>query len=161
MKFCYLFRVLTLKKKHDAHWLSFWNKGLKNGVTVHVVTGSHIESRWIPRSLEETVSWICLEFKPMKSRCLVIRKGSRKMSRLKYKVQSIVDNPIKCFEKGLNSTIRDNTAINLREGWRIDQTPSRKVDVDLSERLIWQLMFLWGLNYQCRSPRASFIKALT
>ena len=49
------------------------NRGFIDDLTIS--TESHIQARWILQSLEDTVSWARMKFKPNTSRCLIIRKG--------------------------------------------------------------------------------------
>ena len=49
------------------------NRGFMDDLTIS--TECHIQSRWILQSLEDTVSFARIKFKPSKYRCLIIRKG--------------------------------------------------------------------------------------
>ena len=50
------------------------------------ITTTHIQARLVLRAQEETVTWARMEFKPMKSRCMIIKKG-RLIERFTLKVQ--------------------------------------------------------------------------
>ena len=85
------------------------NRGFMDDMTV--TTESHIQARWILKSLEETTTWARMRFKPTKSRSLVVKKG-KVTSRFKLCIQneeipSLEDNPIKCLGKWFDSTLKD------------------------------------------------------
>lgn len=40
-----------------------------------ITTTTHLQARWILRSLEGAAIWVRMTFKPQKSRALIIRRG--------------------------------------------------------------------------------------
>ena len=85
------------------------NRGFMDDLTI--TTTSHVQARWVLTALEEVVTWARMEFKPKKSRSMVIKKG-KITDRFKLKVQgeeipSILSNPIKCLGKWYDETLGD------------------------------------------------------
>ena len=106
------------------------NRGFMDDLTV--TTTTHIQARWVLRALEDTVTWARMEFKPKKSRCMIIKKGCL-TDRFTLKVQgetipSIVQNPVKCLGKWFDDSLGDtrnkkNVEDQLRQWLRlIDRT---------------------------------------
>ena len=60
-------------------------RGFMDDLMVTRTTQMH--TRWVLTSLEDTVTWEHMEFKPQKSRCLVLKKGIISQ-KFKMKVQS-------------------------------------------------------------------------
>lgn len=130
------------------------NRGFMDDITI--TTQSHIQTRWILSSLEDTVSWARMKFKPKKSRCLIIRKGhvttQCTLTIQGEAIPSIKDNPIKCLGKWFDATLKDKEAIagmkeQLEQGLKKIQQSSLpgKFKVwmyqnGLLPRLIWPLM---------------------
>ena len=117
------------------------NRGFMDDLTVTTTT-THVQARWVLGALEDTVTWARMEFKPNKSRCLIIKKG-RLTERFTLKVQgetipSIVQNPVKCLGKWFDDSLGDhrnkkNVEDQLRQWLRL---------IDKSGRLPWQIQSL-------------------
>ena len=78
-----------------------------------VTTKSQFQARWILSSLEDTVTWARMEFKPKKSRCMVIRKG-RISNNFTLRVQAenippISNNLIECLGKWYDENLGDSS----------------------------------------------------
>ena len=104
------------------------NRSFMGDLTIS--TKSHIQARWILKVLDETVSWARMNFKPQKSRCMVIRKGqvTKKCPLLiqNEEIPSIVDKPIKCLGKWFDATLKDhNNVQRLKQQVEEDM---RKID---------------------------------
>ena len=106
------------------------NRGFMDDLTIS--TESHIQTRWILKALDETVSWARMKFKPKKSRCLVIRKG-KVTDKFPLCVQnetipSLTNNPIKCLGKWFDASLKDGNNVSrlrnqVQEGMKtIDKT---------------------------------------
>ena len=90
------------------------NRGFMDDLTV--TTTTHVQARWILTALEETATWARMQFKPRKSRYLVIKKGSS-TERFNLSIQGesippIQDNPIKCLGKWFDSSLNDKTNVS-------------------------------------------------
>ena len=77
---------------------------------------SHIQARWILQSLEDTVSWARMKFKPNKSRCLIIRKGEV-TDKFPLRIQeevipSLKKHSIKCLGKWVDAILKDHNNVN-------------------------------------------------
>lgn len=69
---------------------------------------SHVQARWVLKTLGAVATWARMVFEPKKSRCIVIRKV-KVTDALKFQVQgediqTIKENPIKC----LSMILRDS-----------------------------------------------------
>ena len=83
------------------------NRGFMDDMTI--TTETHIQARWILKAPDETVMWARMQFKPVKSRCLVIQKG-KVTDKFKLSIQgkaipSLTNNPIKCLGKWFDSSL--------------------------------------------------------
>ena len=81
-----------------------------------ITTTSHIQARWILKTLEEVVSWARMKFKPQKSRFMIVKAG-KLSTRNKLRIQgeeipSVVGNPIKCLGKWYDETLKDKNSID-------------------------------------------------
>lgn len=76
-----------------------------------VTTETYIQARWILKALDETVQWASMRFKPVKSRCLVLRKGNVtdkfKLVIQNEKIPSLANNPVMCLGKWFDSFLTD------------------------------------------------------
>ncbi|CAC5393840.1 unnamed protein product [Mytilus coruscus] len=80
---------------------------------------THVQAIWVLKALEMTVTCSRMDFKPMKSRPLIIRNG-KSTHQVELKVQgevipSIIDNPIKCLGKGFEDSLSDKNNIGRIE----------------------------------------------
>ncbi|XP_052281306.1 uncharacterized protein LOC127878820 [Dreissena polymorpha] len=99
------------------------NRGFMDDLTV--TTQTHIQARWVLKVLEEAATWARMNFKPKKSRSLVIKRGSV-TKRFTLQVQgeeipSIMDSPTKCLGKWYDSSLSDKANVErirsqLQEG---------------------------------------------
>lgn len=73
------------------------NRGFVDNITV--TTTKQDQARWVFDALDGIVSWARINFKPQKSRCLIIKKGKvTKKFTLKKQgkdIPSMVDKPVK------------------------------------------------------------------
>ena len=130
------------------------NRGFMDDLTV--TTQTHIQARWVLTALEETATWARMKFKSMKSRSLVIKRGSV-TKRFNLQIQgddipSILESPIKCLGKWFDASLSDKHNMQriksqLHEGLRqIDRTglPGKfkawLFQNGLLPRLMWPLM---------------------
>ena len=130
------------------------NRGFMDDMTV--TTETHIQARWVLTALEETATWARMQFKPAKSRSLVIKKG-KVTERFKMTIQgedipSLSNNPVKCLGKWFDASLSDKSSQarlqqQAEEGFRrIDQCdlPGKfKTWVyqhNLLPRLVWPMM---------------------
>ncbi len=130
------------------------NRGFMDDLTV--TTQTHIQARWVLKALEEAATWARMNFKPKKSRSLVIKSGSV-TKRFTLQVQgedipSIMDSPIKCLGKWFDSSLSDKANVErirsqLQEGLKqIDKSalPGKfkawLFQNALLPRLMWPLM---------------------
>ncbi|XP_052259364.1 uncharacterized protein LOC127863766 [Dreissena polymorpha] len=130
------------------------NRGFMDDLTV--TTQTHIQARWVLKVLEEAATWARMNFKPKKSRSLVIKRGSV-TKRFTLQVQrenipSIMDSPIKCLGKWFDSSLSDKANVErirsqLQEGLKqIDKSalPGKfkawLFQNALLPRLMWPLM---------------------
>ncbi|XP_062387675.1 uncharacterized protein LOC134076569 [Sardina pilchardus] len=80
-----------------------------------VTTTSVPGCRWILKVLEQLISWARMEFKPAKSRALVVRKG-KVTDRFRFSVggtpiPSVTEKPVKSLGKMFDSTLKDTAAL--------------------------------------------------
>lgn len=86
-----------------------------------ITTSTHVQARWILRALDNVATWAQMQFKPRKSKCMVIR-DARVTSKFQLHVQgeaitSIKESPIKCLEKWYDASLTDkNNAFNRETG---------------------------------------------
>ncbi|XP_045174487.2 uncharacterized protein LOC123535800 [Mercenaria mercenaria] len=90
------------------------NRGFMDDMTV--TTESHIQTRWILKVLDKTITWARIQFKPAKSRCLIVKKG-KVMNKFKLFIQdeeipALANNPIKCLGKWFDSSMTDKDSKN-------------------------------------------------
>lgn len=90
------------------------NRGFMDDLTI--TTETHVQARWILTALEEAATWARMQFKPRKSRYLVIKKGIS-TERFVLTIQgdnipAIQDNPIKCLGKWYDSSLNDHKNIS-------------------------------------------------
>ncbi|XP_021349432.1 uncharacterized protein LOC110466448 [Mizuhopecten yessoensis] len=86
------------------------NRGFMDDLTI--TTTTHVQARWVLSALEEVVTWARMQFKPRKSRCMIMRNG-RLSRQFVLKVQeeeipSIIGSPIKCLGKWFDDTLSDS-----------------------------------------------------
>ena len=79
-------------------------------------TTTHVQAGWEHTTLDATVNWARMKFKPNKSRSLVIKKG-KVTKRFILQVQredipSIMDRPIKCLGKWYDVSLKDTNNIS-------------------------------------------------
>ena len=78
-----------------------------------ISTESHIQARWILQSLEDTVSWARMTFKPKKSRCLKGQVTYKFPLRIQEEViPSLKKHPIKCLGKWFDASLKDHNNVN-------------------------------------------------
>lgn len=87
-----------------------------------ITTSTHVQARWILRALDNVATWALMQFKPRRSRCMVIR-DARVTSKFQLHVQgevitSIKENPIKCLEKWYDASLTDRNNVSNRETGR-------------------------------------------
>ena len=75
-----------------------------------VTTESQAGTRWILKALEVLATWARLQFKPQKSRSLVIHKGKKvhhSFTLQQTEIPTIQDQPIKCLGKWFTESLND------------------------------------------------------
>lgn len=87
-----------------------------------ITTSTHVQARWILRALDNVATWAQMQFKPRKSKCMVIR-DARVTSKFQLHVQgeaitSIKESPIKCLEKWYDASLTDKNNASNRETGR-------------------------------------------
>lgn len=73
--------------------------------------------KWLLKGLEKVITWARMNFKPTKSRSLVLRKGKVadqfRFSSGGTKIPSITEKPIKSLGKVFNSSLNDTESIRV------------------------------------------------
>ncbi|XP_023646720.2 iron-sulfur cluster transfer protein NUBPL isoform X5 [Paramormyrops kingsleyae] len=81
-----------------------------------ITTTTHVQARWILKTLGALASWVRMVFKPRKSRSLVIRRGKLTNAFKLYvqgeQIPTIRENPIKCLGKWYDDTLSDRNNIS-------------------------------------------------
>ena len=86
---------------------------------ITICTEGAAGARWILRAMERLVSWARMQFKPRKSRSLVIKKG-KVDNRCSFSVQAqqiptITEAPIKCLGKWYRGDLKNRGNIAMVE----------------------------------------------
>jgi len=88
------------------------NRGFMDDMTI--TTETHIQTRWILKALDETVTWARMRFKPAKSRCLVVRNGKVTNKYRLYiqneEIPALTNNPVKCLGKWFDTSLSDKNS---------------------------------------------------
>ena len=89
-------------------------RGFMDDLTI--TTTSHVQARWILKTLGALASWARMAFKPRKSRSMVIRRGKLtdafELQVQGEKIPTIRENPIKCLGKWYDDTLGDRNNIS-------------------------------------------------
>lgn len=92
-------------------------RGFMDDLTI--TTSSHVQARWILKTLGDVASWARMVFKPKKSRSIVMRKGkvtdAFKLHVQGEEIPTIRENPIKCLGKWYDDTLGDRNNISKTE----------------------------------------------
>ena len=116
------------------------NRGFMDGLTIS--TESHIQARWIQQSLEDTVSWARMKFKPNTSRCLIIRKG-QVTDKFALRIQEEVIPSLKknTLGKWFDASLKNHNNVNrLRQ-----QVKDRMQTIDKTQLPASTMMYQHGL----------------
>lgn len=80
-----------------------------------VTTTSVLGCRWILLGLEHLISWARMDFKPAKSRSLVVRRGNVTDQFLFWiggvRIPSVGEKPVKSLDKIYDCTLKDTAAL--------------------------------------------------
>ena len=81
-----------------------------------LTTKSVIVGKWLLKCLERNMVWARMQFKPAKSRSLVIKRGKvidkHRFSGAGTNTPTLTENPIKFFGKTLKSSLKDTIPIH-------------------------------------------------
>ncbi|XP_076155592.1 uncharacterized protein LOC143138965 [Alosa pseudoharengus] len=105
-------------------------RGFMDDLTI--TTTTHVQARWILKTLGAVASWARMAFKPRKSRSMVIRRGKLteafELHVQGEQIPTIRENPIKCLGKWYDDTLSDRNnisdTVNQADEWlrRIDKS---------------------------------------
>jgi len=110
-----------------------------------VTTTSVPGCRWILNGLQELMSWDHMNFKPAKSRSLVLKKGKVTdkfhFSLGTTKIPSLTQEPVKSLGKVFNCSLRDTAS-----------TKATNQDLKTWLAVVWPSWQVQGLDLPARHP---------
>ena len=80
-----------------------------------ILAKSDTEGRWMLEDLEEMIDWARMEFKPAKSRSLVVKRG-KLQKHVKFKIKdqvipTVTENPVNSLDKWFSEALNDQDSI--------------------------------------------------
>ena len=87
-----------------------------------VTTTAILGAMWILQELQRIMAWACMNFKPAKSRSLVLKKG-KVIDRFRFslgaqQIPSVKEKLVKSFEKVFNCSLNDRESRQPALTWR-------------------------------------------